>query len=167
MLELPESTDVPVAPKSLEPVTPVVRLDVPMPVPAQGVEVLLGPGTMMPGLTPALPISVAPRGIVPPFSTDVFAAGFDSGDANPPVVPMPDDEPAPDVETQEVAWVMPPPSKLELELEPELELMLDVRDPAELPIPTQLVVGVEPICSGLRPPGSISVAPSGIPAGDA
>jgi hypothetical protein len=167
---LSEGMDVPVDPGAelvmLE--LPVVRLDVPIVEPAQGDKVLpgvamlsdgltlivlSGPGTPIRGLTPALPISVAPSGIAPPLRVDAVLAGLESGDANPPEAPVPA------VEAQAVAPVIPPPSKL--------ELVLVVGEPEDAPVTPQMVLFVMvPIGTGLRPPGSISVAPSGMPAVD-
>jgi hypothetical protein len=139
------------------------------PIPAHGVVVMVGPRTPIIGLMPALPISVAPRGIVPPESADeAFATGFDSGDA----VPVDDVRPdAVEVQLPEVEApipVVPPPSKVEL-----APVAADPACPfasipeADVPVVRQLEPpAIEPIGTGLKPPGSISVAPRGMPVGD-
>jgi hypothetical protein len=96
-------------------------------------EVMGDAGTVIIGLTPALSISVASSGTVPPASSDPGTApGVKSGEA------MPVDET--DAGSQPLDD-MPPPSKVE---------------PVEL---------WEAQASGLKPPGLISVAPSGMPVG--
>jgi len=164
------------AAKSVRPEVPVATAELPPTLePAQTVALLSGPGTLIIGLTPALPISVAPSGIVPPLSVDpAFAAGFASGDA------IPVDDVVPVVEAQELDMIAvpygklpaaipvnPPPSKLELAPAVAEPAICAGAVPVEEPIiPTQFaplpVTGM-----GLRPPGFISVAPSGIPAADA
>jgi hypothetical protein len=184
---VPLGTDVLVDPtaKPVRPEVPVAKAELPRTLePAQTVAVLSGPGTLIIGLTPALPISVAPSGTVPPFSVDpAFAAGFASGD------PIPVDDAVLGAEAQELDTIAvpdgklpaatpvnPPPSKLELaplvpepvicdELVPIEEPIIELVPIGELIVATQL----EPLPAigrGLTPPGFISVAPSGIPAGD-
>jgi hypothetical protein len=117
---LPEGTDVPVDPaaKPVKPEVPVAKLEVPVTVePAHGVVMLLGAGMPIIGLTPALPISVTPRGIAPPLSVDApFVPGMDSGEAMPLLEDVPDDIDAqvPDIDVVDAIPVEPPPSKVEL-----------------------------------------------------
>jgi hypothetical protein len=110
---------------------------------------MLGTGAVINGLIPPLAISVEPRGIVPPLSTKLeLVPGVDSGEA----VPAEDtcDDVQLDVEVVDPVAVDPPPSKVELPL---------VDDPVVLePIALQVA-----LMAGLRPPGSISVPPSGMP----
>lgn len=108
-----------------------------------------GAGALISGLIPALAISVEPRGIVPPLSTKVeLVPGVDSGEAVP-VEDTCDDEQL-DVEVADPVAVDPPPSKVELTL---------VDDPVMLePLALQFE-----LIAGLKPPGSISVPPSGMP----
>jgi hypothetical protein len=143
------------------------------PIPAHGVVVMVGPGTLIMGLTPALPISVEPSGIVPPSRGDpTVVPGADSGEPMPvdgvvadDVVAQPADVAAVPVETLEPIPVTPPPSNV--------ELVPLVPAPAAVAVPNEAVLIVlqfepmaaEPSGTGLNPPGSISVAPSGIPAG--
>lgn len=108
-----------------------------------------GTGAVINGLIPALAISVEPRGTVPPLSTKVeLAPGVDSGEA----VPVEDtcDDVQLDVEVAAPVAVDPPPSKVELTL---------VDDPVML---ESLALQIE-LIAGLKPPGSISVPPSGMP----
>jgi hypothetical protein len=177
---LPKGSDVLVDPaaRPVEPEVPVARPEVAAtPEPAHGVEVLSGAGTPIMGLTPALPSSVAPRGIVPPLRDDpTFVPGVDSGEAMPVEDVVPDDAEAqapdvvavPDVNVPDVIPVDPPPSKVELVPavgDPVIwEVVLPEKD---VPAPTQLeLLAVEPSGIGLMPPGLISVAPSGIPIED-
>ncbi|MET4247265.1 hypothetical protein [Bradyrhizobium sp. LA6.7] len=100
----------------------------------------VGAGIGSIGLRPAPAVSVASSGIVPPTRlAPVFAASVDEA----PVVLLVELELQLDVE------LMPPPSKVEL----ELMLPIGVVAPLEL----QLELG-----AGLRPPGSTSVAASGM-----
>jgi hypothetical protein len=104
---------------------------------------VVGVGELINGLKPPLLISVAPSGMVPPFSVKLAPAP-DCGDAVPPDT-CDDPEAQPDV--GELPVGSPPPSKVP-------------PDPVADPVPApQLAPGI-----GLSPPGSISVAPSGIPA---
>jgi hypothetical protein len=127
-------------------------------------------GTVINGLTPALSISVEPSGIVPPFSVKFeFVPIVESGDAVPVDVAMLTDAPG-DAQTEVVVEPNPPPSKVEpiVDVEP-VEPMPDALDPvmpedipenAVNPLVLQFETG-----AGLKPPGSISVAPRGIPVG--
>jgi hypothetical protein len=164
---------------AVEPVMDEVAADPELPatpIPAHGVVVMVGPGTPIIGLTPALPISVDPRGIVPPESADdAFAVGFDSSDAVPVDDVRPDAVEAqlPDVDVVLVVVlvavlvpVVPPPSKVEpvpVAADPACPI---ASIPEEvMPVEMQLEpLAIEPIGTGLRPPGSSSVAPRGIPA---
>ncbi|MEI9401810.1 hypothetical protein [Mesorhizobium argentiipisi] len=101
--------------------------------------VLLGAWIVIIGLTPALLNSVELSGIVPPFSAElVLEPGVDRGDAVPPEDKLGEDVQS-DAEAIEAGVVSPPPSKVEQ---------------------------VVPIAV-LTPPGSISVAPRGMPVLDA
>ena len=131
--------------------------------PTHGVAVMLGAGMPINELTPPLSISVAPRGIAPPLRPNVaLAPGFDSGEA------VPADETTPDDGKKQLFEVepVPPPSNDDVipgvpEVEPPA---IPVED--EVP-PTQLeLLDVGPIGVGPIPPGSIVVAPSGIPVGE-
>jgi hypothetical protein len=98
------------------------------------------------GLTPALLISVEPSGMVPPFRVKLeFVSMVDSGEA----VPVDDVAPLVDAQVEAAVEPNPPPSKLELVI--GIDVMPD-------PFMLQFETG-----AGLNPPGSISVAPSGIP----
>jgi hypothetical protein len=119
-------------------------------VPGHGVTgVVAGAGSVIIGLTPRLLSSVAPNGtVVIPGSTEV---AVESGDAVPAGDTFVDDPGAQFVETN------PPPSKVV---------------PAVADVPTwvpPMVAGALVLIvvqgTGLNPPGSISVAPSGIPVG--
>lgn len=95
---------------------------------------------------PATPISVAPKGILPPRRLD---PEFDSGDA------MALEESFADAETQPVLEVNPPPSNTEFAVTPGLPEPPDAKDMFDAQLP---------FADGLNPPGSISVAPNGIAA---
>ena len=102
---------------------------------------VLGSGTTGIGLMPLVPVSVAPSGMVLPITL-----GF-----------VPDtwveDVPLLDVAAQLKLVVRPPPSKVGEDLD----------DDAALVPPTKAVALQVELGSGPRPPGSISVAPSGTP----
>jgi hypothetical protein len=158
---------------AVEPVKPGLGVT---PIPAHGVVVMVGPGTLIMGLTPALPISVEPSGSVPPESADdVFAPGFDSGDAVPVDDNMPDDVEAQLPEVTVPIPVVPPPSKVDAVPGVALVPAVEDADAADVAIPEESMPAamqlgapaIEPIGAGLKPPGSISVAPSGIPVGEA
>jgi hypothetical protein len=138
----------------------LVELEVPVNEPAHGDVIVFGNGTLISGLTPPLSISVAPSGIVPPFSVrPVFVPAVDSGEAEPLELRLFVDVQL-DIELTEPVELNPPPSKLEFV--PDIEVIPDPLDPEspeyEEPLALQLELAVE-----LSPPGSISVAPSGMP----
>jgi hypothetical protein len=155
----------------LDDVMPLALVDPVMVDPTQGVVVLLGAGMPINELVPPLSISVAPRGIVPPLRlVAVPVPGVKSGDAIPFGDTVPDDE---TVQPLEVVDPTPPPSNVEA-----VPLIPDAAPPAtpedgenpaqpmllELLVVLELLEPLGPIGIGLRPPpGSIEVAPSGIP----
>jgi hypothetical protein len=121
------------------------------------------------GLMPGPPISVEPSGIDPPLTVvPAPMPGVDSGDAMP-LVESPCDGVAQDFE--EAAAVDPPPSNV------ELVVVEDPVAPAPMvPAPMVLEPMVPPLIgedgsvakqfalgAGLKPPGSIPVAPRGMP----
>ena len=107
---------------------------------------IVGGGTVIVGLTPPLSISVAPSGMAPPASNDPgVGPGVESGDAVPVEDTVAEDPKLQPVEDN------PPPSKVEL---------AEVVD--WVPVPE---LAAEEQGSELKPPGLISVAPSGIPVG--
>jgi len=129
-------------------------------------------GAVISGLTPPLLISVEPSGIVPPLRVKLeFASIGASGEAVPAdVVFVSGAQFGRDGDPVELN---PPPSKVEPMFEvvptPDVEPMPDALDPimpedipelAVNPLVLQFESG-----AGLKPPGSISVAPSGIPVG--
>lgn len=170
------------------PVAPNVPLIVPVgpnvPVvkdPGQGVAETLGTGMPTVVLSPAVPNSVAPSGIVPPPPADprlrpvvgvtpmpgplaaALPVAFEPQELpmmEPNVVPPPSNEELdPVMPVFEPAMLVPEP------ITPVLDPVIPVLDPV-MPV---LVVGapkqgVVP-ASGLIPPGLSSVAPSGIPTG--
>jgi hypothetical protein len=157
------------------PIDPVARLDepeVPGIAPTHGVVVMLGAGTPINELIPALLISVAPRGIVPPLSVVVvLAPGFDRGDAVPVDETTPDDgeeqpfeiivEPMPPPSNDDVIPVVPDEAPAVPEEEEEV---LPAVPEEDVVVPMQLeLLDIGPIGVGPMPPGSIAVAPSGIP----
>jgi hypothetical protein len=117
--------------------------------------VVLGGETVMKGLIPPLFISVAPRGIAVPVR---FDPGIDPGVDNGDAVPLEDSV----GEVQFVLLVVePPPSKVEV-----VPLMLEVDPPPlNVELMPELVLVDEQFAleAGLKPPGSISVAPKGTP----
>jgi hypothetical protein len=125
---------------------------------------LLDIGTVINGLTPALSISVEPSGIVPPFNVKFeFVVVDESGMAVPPDVALLADALV-EAQAEVIVEPNPPPSKIEPAT--DVEAMPDPLDPI---IPEDIPEDVDPpalqfeIGAGLRPPGSISVAPSGMP----
>jgi hypothetical protein len=155
-------------PVPIDPVNPLVIVE-----PAHGVAVMLGAGTPINELMPPLLISVAPRGIAPPLRPNVaLAPGFDSGEAAPADETTPDD--GKEQLFEAVAEPVPPPSNDDVvPIVPEaVPPIIPVEDPVipiedEVP-PTQLeLLDIGPIGVGPMPPGSIAVAPSGIPVGEA
>jgi len=147
---------------------PAARPEVAVPsAPAHGLFRLLGAGTPTIGLMPALPSSVAPSGIVPPLSCgrprlDVpVPTDVDCGEAVPKVDGVVGVTQLPLDITPAAVPLSPPPSKDEF------------APPVELPVidePPVVLLGVQAealfivlLGTGLIPPGSISVAPSGMP----
>jgi hypothetical protein len=117
---------------------------------------LPGAGTPISGLTPALPSSVAPSGIVP-------AAGpAADGDRVVPAAAAPVAAVAqlPDVMPTDPVALSPPPSKVEPA--PDADMLAE---PLAMPREEELELQVGDM-AGLRPPESISVAPSPMPALD-
>jgi hypothetical protein len=116
-------------------------------------DVTLDDGTVIIGLTPALSISVEPSGMVPPPSNDPeVAPGVKSGEASPVEDTVADD---PEVQALEDS---PPPSKV-VPAEAVIDCVI-----GELIAPgDELTAEVQG--RGLKPPGSISVALSGMPVG--
>jgi hypothetical protein len=122
-------------------------------------------GTVINGLTPALSISVEPSGIVPPFNVKFELVPIvESGDAVPVDVAVLTDAPG-DAQTEVVVEPNPPPSKVEPM--PDVDAIPDPLNPV---MPEDIPeFAVDPLVlqfesgAGLKPPGSISVAPSGIP----
>jgi hypothetical protein len=117
--------------------------------------VMVGGESPSKGLIPPLSISVAPRGIVPMRFDPAVDPGLDNGDA----VPLEDNVVDGQLELEEANPVAldPPPSKVELVpdmLEPLVPDMLRVEEPADEQFALE---------AGLKPPGSISVAPNGTP----
>jgi hypothetical protein len=143
-----------------DPIAPVVIVE-----PTHGVVVVLGAGIPINGLTPPLSISVAPRGIVPPLRlVMVPVPGVESGDAVPLDEAVPDDG---RVQPLEVVDPAPPPSNVEVvplipDAAPPATPDEDGENPAQ-PKLLELLEPLGPIGIGPRPPGSIEVAPSGIP----
>jgi len=115
---------------------------------------MLGAGTPIIGLTPALLSSVAPSGMLPAMEPG------DDGDIAVPTVAGPTDPVAqlPDVMPADPVALIPPPSKAA----PAPDADMPVLAVPEEEEPT-LQVGDT---AGLSPPGSIPVAPSPMPALD-
>jgi hypothetical protein len=136
--------DVPGRPKPVAP---------PMLMPGAGTP-MLGAGTPIIGLTPALPSSVAPSGMLPAPEPG------DDGDSAVPTAVEPTDPVAqlPDVMPADPVALIPPPSKAA----PAPDVDMPVLAMPEEEEPT-LQVGDT---AGLSPPGSIPVAPSPMPALD-
>jgi hypothetical protein len=142
----------------------IATLELPSVEPVQdGIE-LPDTGAVISGLTPPLLISVEPSGIVPPLRVKLeFASNGASGDAVPIALVVPPDELA-DPQTEAVVEPNPPPSKVELA--PDIDAMAD---PLALVIPEDIPEDEDPLAlqiapaAGLSPPGSTSVAPSGMP----
>ena len=125
---------------------------------------LLDIGVVISGLTPALSISVEPSGIVPPFNVKFeFVPIEESGDAKPPDVALLAD-PLVEAHAEVVIELNPPPSKTEPLTGVEVPDPLSPVVPPSIPeyAANPLVLQFE-IGAGLKPPGSISVAPKGIP----
>jgi len=165
---------IPVVPLELPDIKPLVVVE-----PIHGVTATLGAGIPINGLTPALFMSVAPRGITPPSSLAVeLASGFESGDAVPNGETTPDDG---SEQPLEDAIPVPPPSNDDVvPVVPEAAPVPDAAPPAipdedeVVPIPVEdevlptqpELLDIGPIGVGPMPPGSIEVAPSGIPVGE-
>jgi hypothetical protein len=146
----------------------------PVVIPGVVVVVLLGAGTVIGGLTPPLPSSLAPSGIVPPLREVPAVPGMDSGEAVPLVETAPDDAqtdanpaeplvPVPAIPPVD-PLLSPPPSKVDTV--PIVDDAPAVPDSpaADVDIPAGIVA--QPVTgAGLMPPGLISVAPSGTPLG--
>jgi hypothetical protein len=136
---------------------------------------MVGPGTVTIGLMPAFPISVEPSGIVPLPVADPVTVPVVAGvvpDAVPPIGDVPPQAPdvadVPPLDVAEVACMLltPPPSKVDVELDPETPGLVMVC--VDEPTPRHAVVLVlRPSGPGLRPPGMSSVEPNGIPTGPA
>jgi hypothetical protein len=140
-------------------VEPIAAADVFVVEPLHGDVIVFGIGTPISGLTPPLSISVAPSGIVPPFSVVLEAVpDVDSGEATPVEVILLD--PQTEVELIDPVELNPLPSKVEFV--PGIEAIPDPLVPESLEYEEPLALQVE-LAVGLRPPGSISVAPSGMP----
>ncbi len=141
-------------------VEPIAAVEVFVVEPVHGDVIVLGIGTPISGLTPPLSISVAPSGIVPPFSVVLEAVSdVDGGETEPLEVTFLD--PQTEVELIDPIALDPPPSKVELVL-PDIDVIPDPLDPESPEYEAPLVLQFE-LAVGLRPPGSTSVAPSGIP----
>jgi hypothetical protein len=148
---------------------PITAPELPVVEPAHdGIE-LLGIGTVISGLTPALLISVEPSGIVPPFSVKFeLVPRVESGEAVPADVVFVSGAQF-DMDGDPVE-LSPPPSNVDVipvfELVPDIEVMPGPLEPA---VPKDMPAGEETLVlqfetgAGLKPPGSISVAPNGIP----
>jgi hypothetical protein len=140
-------------------VEPIAAVEVFVVEPVHGDVIVLGIGTPISGLTPPSSISVAPSGIVPPFSVVLeVVPDVDSGEATPVEVMLLD--PQTEVELIDPVELNPLPSKVEFV--PDIEVIPDPLDPEspeyEAPLALQFELAV-----GLNPPGSISVAPNGMP----
>jgi hypothetical protein len=151
-------------PALVEPITAPELLVV---APAHDGTKLLVIGTVINGLTPALSISVEPSGIAPPFSVKFELVPIvESGDAVPVDVAVLIDAPG-DAQTEFIVEPNPPPSKVE-----PMPGVDAIPDPLNPVMPEDIPeLAVNPLVlqfesgAGLKPPGSISVAPRGIPVG--
>jgi hypothetical protein len=121
-------------------------------------------GTVINGLMPALSISVEPSGIVPPFTVKFeFVVVDQSGEAVPLDVAL---LAGALVEAQAEVMVEPNPPPSKTEPVTDVETIPDPLDPV---VPEDIPENADPLVlqfetgAGLKPPGSISVAPSGIP----
>jgi hypothetical protein len=132
--------------------------------PTHGVAVTLGAGTPINELTPPLSISVAPSGTAPPPRFDVaLTPGVDSGEAVPVDETTPNDGKEQPFEV--AAELIPPPSNDDVV--PIVPKAAPPAIPVEDEALTQVVLlDMGPIGVGPIPPGSISVAPNGIPVGE-
>jgi hypothetical protein len=126
-----------------------------------GLELSAGAGSI--GLMPAPPSSVEPSGMVlPPGDDAVVIPEVDEAC-------VPDTVPPDGTETHDpdIAPLIPPPSKVELDpAVPEPPIVGTAVE--DIPgVPHGDILAVEPSGAGLRPPGTSSVEPNGIPAGPA
>jgi hypothetical protein len=118
---------------------------------------VLGAGTPINGLTPALLSSVDPSGMVP---ESALGPAEDGGIAVPVVADPIAVDAQPDVMPVVPTPLSPPPSKLELE-----PLAMPLDEPLAMPEDKEPVLQVGDT-AGLIPPGLISVAPRPMPALD-
>ena len=117
-----------------------------------------GVGTVISGLAPVVLVSTAPSGTLPPFRAKLeLAPSVETGE-EVPVVNADDEDAQLEVELADPAALNPPPSKIEPA--DVVDVMLLVPGICEFEEPLALQVGV---ANGLKPPGSISVAASGVP----
>jgi hypothetical protein len=144
-------------------VKPITAPELPMVELAHDSIELLDVGTVISGLTPALSISVEPSGIVPPFNVKFEFVPMDESDETVPV----DVGLLTDAQVEVIDEPNPPPSKTEPAM--GIEAIPDPLDPVmpeEIPeYAAALLVLQSETGAGLKPPGSISIAPSGIPVG--
>jgi hypothetical protein len=154
-------------PKVVDPVAMPVVPAVPLPKVEGPVVIELGHGLLkllggeMPiiGLTPVLLTSVEPSGMAPPSSLKLVPVPVvDNGEAVPVADTVEDAQP--DIEVADP--VVPPPSNVELVPVVDVELMPVVVGMAPL-LPDVTDTGDPVDGHGLKPPGSISVAPMGMP----
>jgi hypothetical protein len=146
----------------VDPVVKPVAPRLPLPIElGHGLVTLFGGETPIIGLTPALPTSVEPSGIAPPLSVEpVPMPALDSGEAVPVAAGVEDVQPG--IEVVDAVVVDPPPSNVELVPVIEVELMPIVA--ATEPLLPEVTDSDDPVDGhGLKPPGSISVAPIGMP----
>jgi hypothetical protein len=147
-------------------VEPSTAPELPVVEPAHdGIE-LLDIGAVISGLTPALSISVEPSGIVPPFNVKLeFVVVDESGEAVPLDVALLAGALV-EAQAEVIVEPNPPPSKIEPVTDVEA-----IPDPLDPVVPEDIPENADPLVlqfetgAGLKPPGSISVAPSGIPVG--
>lgn len=123
-------------------------------------DVMLGAGTVIIGLTPPLLSSVESSGIAPPLSLRLaLAPSVDGGDAVPLVAGAGESTHA---DVAEPPAATPPPSKVVVApVVPVVPVVAEDVVP-DMPSGETFVLQVGP-GTGLKPPGSISVAPSGMP----
>ena len=148
-------------------VDPITAPELLVVAPAHDGTELLVIGTVINGLTPALSISVEPSGIVPPFNVKFELVPIvESGDAVPVDVAVLTDAPG-DAQTEVIVEPNPPPLKVE-----PVPAVDAIPDPLNPVMPEDIPENaVDPLVlqfesgAGLKPPGSISVAPRGIPVG--
>jgi hypothetical protein len=143
-------------------VEPITAPELPVVEPAHdGIEPL-DIGTVISGLRPALSISVEPSGIVPPFNVKFeFVVVDESDEAVPLDIALLADALV-DAQAEVMVELNPPPSKTDPAT--GIEAIPDPLNPAIPEFEDSVVLQFE-TGGGLKPPGSISVAPSGIPVG--